>query len=146
MTRENSVWRLPLHADGTTTKVAKFCECRAVYERRARLRALSLELTRTVSGFGIVGPDGLTVDQSGNLFISHPSLVCIFVVTPHGVPLARIVPPEGHGTSITNCIFGSTDADRKRLYFTDSTVGRICYVDWDVEGGTPVRSTNGNKQ
>ncbi|RSH80869.1 hypothetical protein EHS25_007038 [Saitozyma podzolica] len=122
MTRENSVWRLPLHADGTTTKVAKF-----------------------FSGFGIVGHDGLTVDQRGNLFICHPSLVCIFVVTPHGVPLARVVPPEGHGTSITNCIFGSTDADRKRLYFTDSTVGRICYVDWDVEGGTPVRPTGRGK-
>ena len=25
MTRENSVWRCPLHADGTTTKVSKFC-------------------------------------------------------------------------------------------------------------------------
>ena len=26
MTRENSVWICPLHADGTTTKVAQFCE------------------------------------------------------------------------------------------------------------------------
>ncbi len=26
MTRDNSVWRCPLHKDGTTTKVARFCE------------------------------------------------------------------------------------------------------------------------
>ena len=25
MTRDNSVWRCPLHADGTTSKVARFC-------------------------------------------------------------------------------------------------------------------------
>lgn len=118
MTRDNSVWRLPLHADGTTTKAGKF-----------------------FTSFGIAGPDGLTVDEEGNLFICHPSLLSIFVVTKHGIPLARIVPPVGHGTSVTNCIFGSTEEDSNRLYFTDSTVGRICYVDWHCKGTTPLRAS-----
>ncbi|WVQ63614.1 uncharacterized protein L199_001767 [Kwoniella botswanensis] len=118
MTRENSVWRCPLHKDGGTSKVSKFFQ-----------------------SFGIAGPDGLTVDTEGNLFICHPSLISIFVVSKHGLPVARIIPPEGHGTSVTNCIFGSTPSDRKRLYFTDSTAGRICYVDWKHEGATPLRAT-----
>jgi sugar lactone lactonase YvrE len=130
MTRENSVWRLPLHSDGTTSKVGRFCEHDVA----------SPNLT-LVTSFGIAGPDGLTLDAEGNLFICHPSLLSIFVVTRHGVPFARIVPPEGHGTSLTNCIFGSTPLDRTRLYFTDSTVGRICFVDWHCEGATPVRAS-----
>lgn len=95
----------------------------------------------SVYSFGIAGPDGLTVDTEGNLFICHPSLCCIFVVDKHGLPLARIVPPPGHGTSVTNVIFGSTSGDAKRLYFTDSTVGRVCYLDWEHAGATPVRAT-----
>jgi sugar lactone lactonase YvrE len=31
MTRENSVWRLPLHEDGTTSKAGKFCELCATH-------------------------------------------------------------------------------------------------------------------
>jgi len=97
---------------------------------------VGLALT-SVQSFGIAGPDGLTVDSEGNLFICHPSLLSIFVVTPHGVPMKRIILPEGSGTSLTNCVFGSTPADRKRLYMTASTVGRICYVDWHCPGMLP---------
>ena len=45
ITRANQVWRLPLHADGTTTKVGVFIQ---------------------LSG-GTTGPDGLAVDIEGNL-------------------------------------------------------------------------------
>ncbi|RXK37541.1 D-3-phosphoglycerate dehydrogenase [Tremella mesenterica] len=120
MTRENSVWRCPLHPDGTTTKVNKF-----------------------FSSFGTAGPDGMTVDVKGNLFICHPSLACIFVVDPHGLPKARIVMPTvGPGpATVTNCIFGSTPEDRNRLYFVCAMTGEIYGVDWECEGAIPIRMT-----
>lgn len=59
MTRSNQVWRLPLHDDGTTTKAGVFFQ-----------------------SFGTAGPDGLTLDEEGNLFICHPSLGSVFVVDP----------------------------------------------------------------
>ncbi|KAF5264590.1 hypothetical protein FOXYS1_4619 [Fusarium oxysporum] len=50
MTRANQVWRLPLHADGTTSKAGVFFQ-----------------------SFGNAGPDGLALDEEGNLFICHPT-------------------------------------------------------------------------
>ena len=62
------------------------------------------------------------------------------------MPVARIVPPEdrhpeGHRAKVTNCIFGSTPEDRKKLYFVASTTGDVFVVEWHCEGGTPVRKT-----
>jgi sugar lactone lactonase YvrE len=36
-TRDNSVWRLPLHKDGTTSKVCKFCESSSVRDGAANI-------------------------------------------------------------------------------------------------------------
>ena len=135
MTRDNSVWRCPLHPDGTTTKVGRFCEL--------RLAQSSMMLIPSVQSFGVSGPDGLTIDSLGNLFICHPSLVCIFVVAPSGMPKARIVipNPKPGQISVTNCIFGSTAEDRNKLYFVCATAGEIYSVDWECEGATPIRQT-----
>ena len=88
---------------------------------------------------GIAGPDGLKVDSEGNLFIAHASLGTICVVTPQGLPLAKIVPPEeSGGISVTNMTFGVTQEDKKRLYFVESRMGRLNYVDWHCEGVLPL--------
>ncbi|GAA5843232.1 hypothetical protein JCM11251_002255 [Rhodosporidiobolus azoricus] len=116
MTRDNSVWRMPVLPDGTTTKANKF-----------------------FVGLGNSGPDGLTIDEEGNLFIAHPSLACVFVVDKHGIPKARIQ-STGKRPLVTNCIFGSGPDDRNRLYITNSLDGRIEYVDWHCKGGTPIRA------
>ncbi|BCR92892.1 SMP-30/gluconolactonase/LRE family protein [Aspergillus chevalieri] len=109
MTRSNAVWRLPLHADGTTTKAGLFFQ-----------------------SFGCAGPDGLAVDEEGNLFICHPSLGSVFVVDADGIPKARIATARGGGKNLTNCTFGGPDG--KTLFITDSMEGNVQYVQWHCRG------------
>ncbi|KAL4888038.1 hypothetical protein BDV59DRAFT_211552 [Aspergillus ambiguus] len=109
MTRSNSVWRLPLHLDGTTSKVGLFFQ-----------------------SFGCAGPDGLAMDEEGNLFICHPSLGSVFVVDAEGIPKARIVTAPTGGKNLTNCTFGG--ADGKTLFITDSLKGYVQCVRWHCRG------------
>ncbi len=82
------------------------------------------------------------MDAEGNLFICMPPLGAIFVISPLGEPVARINAPKADKPPmLTNCIFGSRAEDRKRLYFCDSLVGAVAYVDWHCEGATPLRAT-----
>ncbi|HEU5305290.1 MAG TPA: SMP-30/gluconolactonase/LRE family protein, partial [Gemmatimonadales bacterium] len=60
-----------------------------------------------------VALDGIKVDQEGNVYVSAPGGV--WVLTPEGKALGRIVPPE-HDANFT---FG--DSDGKTLYLTAST-------------------------
>ena len=46
MTRDNAVWRMPFMKDGSVSKVGRFC-----------------------SMFGPSGPDGMTMDKAGRLFV-----------------------------------------------------------------------------
>ncbi|CEO59425.1 Putative Gluconolactonase [Penicillium brasilianum] len=109
MTRSNAVCRLPLHADGSTSKAGLFFQ-----------------------SFGCAGPDGLAIDEEGNLFICHPSLGSVFVVDADGVPKARIVTaPEG-GKNLTNCTFGGDDG--MTIFITDSMKGNIQCVRWHCKG------------
>ncbi|OGM46615.1 gluconolactonase precursor [Aspergillus bombycis] len=109
MTRSNAVWRLPLHTDGSTTKVGLFFQ-----------------------SFGCAGPDGLAVDEEGNVFICHPSLGSVFVVDADGIPKARIVTAPGGGKNLTNCTFGGPDG--KTLFITDSLKGNVQCVRWHCRG------------
>jgi gluconolactonase len=60
-----------------------------------------------------VGLDGIKVDEQGDIYVSAPGGV--WILSPEGKPLGRIVPPE-HDANFT---FG--DADGKSLYLTAST-------------------------
>jgi gluconolactonase len=60
-----------------------------------------------------VALDGIKVDAAGNLYVSAPGGV--WILSPAGKPLGRIVPPE-HDANFT---FG--DADGRGLYLTAST-------------------------
>jgi gluconolactonase len=60
-----------------------------------------------------VALDGIKVDQQGNVYVSAPGGV--WILSPAGKPLGRIVPPE-HDANFT---FG--DADGQSLYLTAST-------------------------
>ena len=60
-----------------------------------------------------VALDGIKVDQRGNVYVSAPG--GIWILSPEGKPLGRIVPPE-HDAN-----FAWGDPDGKALYLTAST-------------------------
>jgi gluconolactonase len=102
MTRDKAVWRAPLLLDGSVSKVGRFC-----------------------SLFGTSGPDGLTMDKAGNLFVAHASLGHVFVFSPMGELIARI--KSCAGPTCTNVAIGGEQRDR--LYITESSTGTVLVAD-----------------
>ena len=102
MTRDNAVWRLPFMKDRSVSKVGRFC-----------------------SLFGPSGPDGITMDKAGRLFVAHASLGHVFVFAPNGELIARI--KSSAGPTCTNVAIGGKNADR--LYITESATGTIMVAD-----------------
>lgn len=102
MTRDNAVWRMPFMRDGSVSKVGRFC-----------------------STFGPSGPDGMTMDKAGRLFVAHASLGHVFVFAPNGECIARI--KSCAGQSCTNVAIGGKNADR--LYITESVTGTVLVAD-----------------
>src|ERR1700759_2161235 len=68
MTRDNAVWRRPFLQEGLVSRVGGFC-----------------------SMCGPSGPDGMTMDGAGRLFVAHASLGHVFVFAPNGELIARIM-------------------------------------------------------
>jgi gluconolactonase len=102
MTRDNAVWRLPFMRDGSVSKVGRFC-----------------------SMFGPSGPDGMTMDKQGRLFVAHASLGHVFVFAPNGELVARI--KSCAGSTCTNVAIGGNNRDR--LYITESATGTVLVAD-----------------
>jgi len=105
MTRDNAVWRAPFMKDGSVSKVGRFC-----------------------SMFGPSGPDGMTMDGKGRLFVGHASLGHVFVFAPNGELIARI--KSCAGGACTNVAIGGVKRDR--LYITESTSGTVLVADIGV--------------
>ncbi len=94
-TRGNWVWRAMVLLDRSLTRVrAVSCRCRAVGE-----------------------PDGMAVDQAGNLYVAHAGMGAVWKFSPRGgeLPL-RIASCMGNMT--TNIAFGCKD--NRDLYITES--------------------------
>ena len=96
-TRANAVWRGPLQADGSTSKVGAF---------------------RTF--FGTSGPDGLAMDAEGRLVVAHASLGGAFVLSPRGEVTHFVKTPVG--TTVTNAAFRPGTAT---LVLTESSTGTV---------------------
>ena len=101
MTRDNAVWRLPFMKDGSVSKVGRFC-----------------------SLFGPSGPDGMTMDRAGRLFVAHASLGHVFVFAPNGECIARI--KSCAGQSCTNVAISGAN---RSLYITESVTGTVLVAD-----------------
>jgi len=107
VTRANAIWRVPLASDGGVTKVGTFIQ---------------------MSGGG--GPDGLAIDEEGNLAVAHVGMGAVWLFSHCGEPMLRINSPLGALT--TNIAFGG--ADRKTLYITESESGSILTAPMPVPG------------
>ena len=78
LTRANQVWRAPIQADGSISKMG----------------ALQ-------SFFGPTGPDGLAIDRFGRLLVAHPSLGGVFVLNTIGEVTHHLRSPLP-GSTVTN--------------------------------------------
>lgn len=97
-TRENAIWHLPVHPDGSTSKARTFIQ---------------------LSGGG--GPDGLALDEDGQLAVCHAGLGTVWLFSALGEPLVRYRSCRGLGT--TNLAFGGPD--RRTLFITEAETGSI---------------------
>lgn len=111
MTRGNSIWRLPILPDGSTTKVGTF----------ARLAG------------GVSGPDGLAVDTQGRLTVCDAGNGCAWMFSKWGEPVYRIR-SGGGGRTVTNLAYGGPE--NRDLFLTESDTGNILRATLDVPGQT----------
>jgi gluconolactonase len=108
MTRANCMWHCPLKPGGGVSKVGVFAQLP-----------------------GIHGPDGLAMDEAGNLAAAHARPGIIWVFSSLGEPLYR-VQSRLAGSRMTNMAYGG--ADRKTLYITDSYNGAVLAASMPVAG------------
>ncbi|WP_116135160.1 SMP-30/gluconolactonase/LRE family protein [Trinickia diaoshuihuensis] len=113
MTRGNCVWRVPLQADGSVSKVGQF-----------------------FTSYGPSGPDGLTVDCEGRILVANPGLGRVWVLNHRAEPVEVLI--NSAGTSLTNLCFGGDDM--KTLYMTESVSGSVLKARMKVAGPLPHRA------
>jgi gluconolactonase len=106
-TRGNCIWRGPLQADGSVSKVGQF-----------------------FTSHGPSGPDGLAVDANGRLIIANPGLGQVWVINHRGEPEHIVRSPVG--PTITNVAYGGPE--RKTLFITESFTSTILRAKLDVAG------------
>lgn len=114
-TRGNCIWRGPIMADGTLSKVGNFFQL-----------------------YGPTGPDGLALDAAGNLVIAHPGSGSVWLVDPQGEAIARVKGPAG--CFITNIAYGcdAGGGANDSLYMTDSQNGVVLRARMPQRGRTLV--------
>ncbi len=108
MTRANCMWHCPLKPGGGVAKVGVFAQLP-----------------------GIHGPDGLAMDEAGNLSAAHARPGIVWVFSSIGEPLYR-VQAKTTGSRMTNIAYGG--ADRKTLFITESYSGAILAASMPVAG------------
>lgn len=107
VTRANQIWRLPLHADGTTSKVGAYIN---------------------LSGGG--GPDGMALDETGGLAIAHVGLGAVWLFDRLGEPVGRL--QSCADLAVTNVAFGGPSG--RTLFITESDSGSILMAEVATAG------------
>ena len=108
MTRAAVVWRVPLFPEGPN-KVGLF----------ARLPA------------GVIGPDGMALDEQGTLYVCHASRGRVYAFDEHGEEVLT-VDCRHIGRTTTNLAFGGKD--NRELFITVSDAGVIARAQMPVPG------------
>jgi gluconolactonase len=111
MTRANCMWHLPLKADGSVSKCGVFAHLP-----------------------GIHGPDGLAMDEAGNLAVAHARIGIVWLLSPRGEYLAQIESGAPGPSRFTNMAYGGPD--RRTLYICESYSGCVVRATLDVPGLT----------
>jgi gluconolactonase len=106
-TRGNCVWRAMVLPDRSLSRVGVFIQMS-----------------------GGTGPDGLAIDQAGNLFVAHAGFGAVWMYSPRGEPLLRIDSCM-HGMT-TNIAFGGPD--NRDLYITESESGCVLVARMEIPG------------
>ena len=105
-TRANAVWLVPLTPRGGVSKVGLFVQ------------------------LPCPGPDGMALDEEGNLAVAHPSLGVVWLFNTKGVPLYRV--ESCAGSMVTNIAYGGEG--RRFLYMTESQTGTVMRAEMPVPG------------
>lgn len=79
---------------------------------------------------GLSGPDGMAVDEGGNLAVVHAGFGTVWLFSPLGEPIARIRSDSGIRT--TNIAYGG--ADLRTLFITEAEHGVILTAQLEVPG------------
>jgi gluconolactonase len=79
---------------------------------------------------GLSGPDGMAVDEQGNLAVVHAGFGTVWQFSPLGEPIARLRSCAGVRT--TNVAYGGPD--RRALFITESEHGAILTAQMEVPG------------
>ena len=103
-TRANAVWRIPFGAAGSINAVGLFVQLFSA------------------------GPDGMALDEDGNVVVAHPTLGLVWVFSKYGVPLYQVKSCRGERT--TNIAYGGED--RRTLFITEA--GHILMAKMPVAG------------
>ena len=98
VTRANAIWRVPFSDDGSVAKVGNFIQ---------------------MTGGG--GPDGISMDEAGNLVVCQIGMGALWLFNPQGEPILRV--DAGTGRQTTNVAFGGPE--RKTAFFTECDAGVI---------------------
>lgn len=106
VTRANAVWRGPILADHSVSKVGAF---------------------RTF--FGTSGPDGMAVDMENRLVVAHASLGGAFVLNSRGEVTHFIMSPSG--STVTNVAYRPATS---KLVLTESETGSLLEADLPAPG------------
>lgn len=109
VTRSNSVWRLPIMADGNVSKTG-----------------VAIQL----SG-GAAGPDGIEMDSENGLLVCHLG-VGIWRFDANMLPTHLVYADGPHHHHLDNCAFGGPDL--KTLYITEALSGDILMAKMPVAG------------
>ena len=104
VTRANAVWRIDL--DDAAKRAGLFAQ------------------------LPCAGPDGVALDDDGNVIVAHPTLGGVWVYNRIGLPLQLIATCAGEMT--TNICYGGPD--NKSLFITESRTGSILRATMDVPG------------
>jgi gluconolactonase len=107
VTYDPSVWKVGMGEDGTPLRASPFVRCL----------------------FG-GSPDGLAVDEAGNLAVTRFMYQETWLFSKRCVPLCRIVPDEEH--YVTNLAYGGPD--NRTLYITECETGTILTAKMEVPG------------